>query len=390
MRWSFRIATILGIPVKIHLTFLILLPLFAWIFAFQNFHVLVFDTAFGVLAFDTGFGGVDLSFLASPIDDAVRWTLGSLAAIFFFASVLFHELVHSYVAIRYGATISGITLIIFGGISEIEDIPRQPAAERNMALAGPATNFLIAGVGYAVLLVLAPFRTLSTGLEVLTVFFSILVFYNLILGLFNLIPAFPMDGGRVLRASLARNRSYISATETAATVGKVFAVLFAVVGILTFQFILILIAAFVYMGAGGEAQLTKLTVALEGVYVDDIMTKEVDTVTSDSTVAELMERIAVERHMGYPVVNGEVRGLVTFQDAVAVPPDRRDRVRVGDISSKKIVTIEPRAQALDAMKRISDRKIGRLLVMDGGQLVGILTRTDLVRAVSIYQAQRGL
>ncbi len=381
MRWSFRIATLLGIPIKIHLTFLILLPLFAWIFAFQSI------TIFG---FNTGFGGVDLTFLTPQVANAVRWTLGSLAAIFFFASILLHELLHSYVAIRYGAKIRSITLVIFGGVSEIEEIPKQPAAERNMALAGPATNFLIAGVGFVGLLILDSFRTLSTTLEILAVFLSITVFYNLLLGAFNLIPAFPMDGGRVLRATLARNRSYLSATQTAATVGKIFAVLFAVVGILFFQFILILIAVFIYMGAGGEERLTRLTLALEGIRVDQVMTKEVDTVSSDSTVAELMERIAVKRHMGYPVVNGGLQGIVTFQDAVAVPQDRRDRVRVGDISSKKIVTIEPYGEALDAVKLMTDRTIGRLLVTDGGQLVGILTRTDLMRAVSIYQAQRGL
>ena len=381
MRWSFRIATLLGIPIKIHLTFLILLPLFAWIFAFQSI------TIFG---FHTGFGGVDLTFLTPQVANAVRWTLGSLAAIFFFASILLHELLHSYVAIRYGAKIRSITLVIFGGVSEIEEIPKQPAAERNMALAGPATNFLIAGVGFVGLLILDSFRTLSTTLEILAVFLSLTVFYNLLLGAFNLIPAFPMDGGRVLRATLARNRSYLSATETAATVGKIFAVLFAVVGILFFQFILILIAVFIYMGAGGEERLTRLTLALEGIRVDQVMTKEVDTVSSDSTVAELMERIAVKRHMGYPVVNGGLQGIVTFQDAVAVPQDRRDRVRVGDISSKKIVTIEPEGEALDAVKLMTDRTIGRLLVTDGGQLVGILTRTDLMKAVAVFQAQRGL
>ena len=381
MRWSFRITTLLGIPIYIHLTFLIIIPLFAWVFAFQSI------TIFG---FDTGFGAVDLSFLPPSMANAVRWILGSVAAIFFFASVLFHELIHSAVALRYGAKIRAITLIIFGGLAEIEEIPKQPAAERNMALAGPASNLLIAAVGYAGLLLLGPFRSLSTTLEVLAVFLSILVFYNLILGVFNLIPAFPMDGGRVLRATLARNRSYLSATETAATVGKIFAVLFAVVGIVFFQLILLLVAVFVYQGAAGEERLTKLTLTLEGVSVDEIMTREVDTVSSEATVAELMERIAVERHMGYPVVNGGLRGLVTFQDAVAVPLDRRDRTRVGDISSKEIVSIEPNAPALDALKRMSNRKIGRLLVTDGGQLVGILTRTDLMRAVSIYQAQRGL
>ncbi|MEE8198601.1 MAG: CBS domain-containing protein [Thermoplasmata archaeon] len=381
MRWSFRIARLLGIPIYIHLTFLILLPLFAWIFAFQSIRI---------LAFDLGFGGVDLSFLAPQVANAVRWTLGSLATIFFFASLLLHELLHSYVAIRYGGKVRSITLIIFGGVSEIEEIPKQAAAERNMALAGPATNFLIAAVGYVGLLLLGPFRGLSTALEILAVFLSITVFYNLLLGAFNLIPAFPMDGGRVLRASLLRNHSYLSATETAATVGKIFAVLFAVVGILFFQFILVLIAVFIYMAAGGEERATKLTLTLEGIAVNEIMTHEVDTVTSDSTVAELMEQIAVERHMGYPVMNGGLQGMVTFQDAVAVPQDRRDRVRVGDISTKEIVTIEPKAPALDAIKRMSERKIGRLLVTDGGQLVGILTRTDLMRAVSIYQAQRGL
>lgn len=380
MKWSIRIATLIGIPIYLHLTFLLILPVFAWIFATQSVPV---------LGFTLGFGGQELAFVAPASREAVRWTLGTLAAIFFFGSVLLHELGHSWVAKRkYDTPIRAIVLIIFGGISQMEEVPRDPRPEFHIAIAGPLVNFVIGGVGFGALLL--PGWDLHPLLGEAALMVGLLVFYNVLLGLFNLVPAFPMDGGRILRAGLARRMSYIRATETATSVGKAFAFAFGIVGLLVFNPFLILIAFFVWLGAGEEERLTKLTLTLEGVWVEDIMTREVATVEQEATVNELLEKMARERHMGYPVVKGGLIGIVTFNDAANVPPDRRDAVRVGDICKRVVVTVGPRDEAMDAMRLMSRHDIGRLVVMEDGEIVGIVTRSDLVKAVNIYKLTRGI
>ncbi len=254
MKWSLRIGTLLGIPIYLHVSFLIILPLFAWFFGFQ-------ETS--VLGLTLGFGGLDLSSLSPGLATAVRFLMGVVAATLFFGAVLLHELGHSAVALRYGTRIRAISLMIFGGVSQMEEIPREPGREFNVAIAGPLTSFATGAVAFGILQI-PPLG--SPDLAVVGILVSILAFYNLLLGAFNLIPAFPMDGGRVLRSMLARRMSYLNATETAAGVGKAFAIFFGIFG-LFFSPWLILIALFVYLGAGEEERLTRMTVTLEGVTV---------------------------------------------------------------------------------------------------------------------------
>lgn len=378
MRWSYRIAIIMGIPIYVHVTFLLILPVFAWVFAVQHATI---------LGLSLGFGNVDLSYLGEREALVIKLFMGTLAAIVFFACVLLHELGHSYVALRYRSKIRGIVLIIFGGIAQVEDIPRQPRPELNIALAGPAVNFVIAGVGFGLLQL--PMWELSTILELGGVLLGIITFYNLVLGLFNLVPAFPMDGGRVLRSLLSRKMSYLDATETAASVGKAFAFVFGVIG-LFYNPWLILIALFVYLGATEEERLTKITLTLEGVRVADIMTREVSTVSKDMTVSQLLEKMAEEKHMGYPVVDSQLEGIVTFADAATVPPETRDFVKVEQIMSRNVITIDPRAWAMDALRVMSRHEIGRVVVAEDGKIVGIITRSDLVKSVNLLRVKKGI
>lgn len=142
MKWSFRIATLLGIPIYLHLTFLLILPVFAFVFATQA------ETLAG---FQIGFGNVSLEGLSDRANLVLRWTLGTLAAILFFGSVLLHELGHSAVAQRYRVEIRAIVLIIFGGISQMEEVPKEPRSEFHISIAGPLVNFVIGGVGFGLL-----------------------------------------------------------------------------------------------------------------------------------------------------------------------------------------------------------------------------------------------
>jgi Zn-dependent protease/CBS domain-containing protein len=370
MRASLRIGRILGIPIYLHFTFLIILPFFALVFGFAYSEMFGFKIGFANLA----------------IDDVGKVLLGIVAAVIFFASILIHELAHSYVALRKGYKISGITLLIFGGVSEIEEQPGQAKGEALMAFAGPGSSMVMGAV-----VSVAYFLTkgLSGGVELqaMVLMFSLIGFYNILLGLFNLLPAFPMDGGRVLRALLSKKVGFLKATKWSVQIGKAFAVGMGVFGLLTFNFILILIAVFLYSGAEGEYQQTKVTTLLTGIKVGEIMTRQVSTVTPEETAHELLARMMREKHMGYPVLEGDnVVGMVTFQDVTTVPEEKREVTRVRDIMSKNVIHVPPYMEAVDVLKVFNDRSIGRIVVMVDGKLIGILSRTDMVRAMDMLAA----
>jgi CBS domain-containing protein len=209
-----------------------------------------------------------------------------------------------------------------------------------------------------------------------------------------MLPGFPMDGGRVLRALLARNRSHVRATQIAATVGKGFAILLGFIGLLRFDLIFVAIAFFIYMGASSEAQRTVVKAAFEGVTVREIMTPaaELQTVDEDTTVAELIQRMLRERHVGYPVLrNGEFVGMVTLDDTKSVPEVERDAYLVEDVMNYDVPTLSPDSELMDALDAIQAHRTGRLPVADeDGNLVGLLSQTDLVMAFNISQSSGGL
>jgi Zn-dependent protease/CBS domain-containing protein len=370
MRWSLRIGRILGIPIYLHFTFLIILPFFALVFGYTYSEIFSFRIGFDNLA----------------VDDVGKILLGVLAAVVFFASILIHELCHSYVALRNGYKISGITLLIFGGVSEIEEQPGEAKGEAWMAFVGPGSSLVIGAVVSSAYFLT---KDLSGGVELqaIVLMFSLIGFYNILLGLFNLLPAFPMDGGRVLRALLARRMGFLEATRYAVDIGKAFAVGMGIFGLFTLNFILILIALFLYTGAEGEYQQTKVTSLLTGIKVGEIMSREVSTVTPEETAHELLARMMREKHMGYPVMEeGNVVGMVTFQDVTLVPDAKRDTTHVRDIMTKNVIHVPPYMEAVDALKVFNELKIGRVVVLVDGKLIGILSRTDLVRAIDMLAA----
>lgn len=370
MKTSLNVGKIIGIPINIHFTFLLILPLFAWIFAISDVVV------FGI---PLGFAGLDLDFWA-------RMALGVVGAVIFFISVLAHELAHSYVAIKNGYDISGITLFIFGGVSQIEKVPSEAPGEAVISAVGPATSFAIGALMLPFMFILDSMSTQLTVQAVSTTL-GLIGFYNILLGCFNLIPAFPMDGGRILRAALAKKVGFMEATKTAVAVGKAMAIAMGVIGLFV-NIWLILIAVFIYMGASEEERSTQLSYALEGVKVRELMTDEVETVESSMTLSSLLDKMLKEKHTGYPVVEGgRVLGVVTLQDVTSVPQDRHDAVTVGRVMSGSVVSVAPESDALDATKILSKRDIGRLLVMEEDRLAGIVTRTDVVRSLEIFSAR---
>ncbi|MFC7008839.1 CBS domain-containing protein [Halalkalicoccus salilacus] len=370
---SFRIGSLFGIPIKLDVSFLLILPVFAWLIGSQ------IELLVGPLNAVLG-AGLEAGSLTAGYRP---WMLGLLAAIGLFVGVVLHELGHSLVAIRYGYPIDSITLWIFGGLAQLTDQPEDWKHELLIAIAGPIVSVLV-GIGSYLLMLVVP--TQFDGAVFVLAYLALL---NVALAGFNMLPAFPMDGGRVLRALLARGRPFAQATQIAAEVGKLFALAMGLFGLLQLNVILIGIAFFIYIGASGEAQQTVLSAAFEGVTVSDIMTAgdDVDVVSPDDSIADLLERMFSERHTGYPVMDdGRLVGLVTLTDAREVDPVERDAYVVEDVMSTDLETIGPDAEAMDALNRMQRHGIGRLLVVEGGDLVGLISRTDLMTALDIIRS----
>ncbi len=361
-RRGFQIGVIRGIPIRIHYTFLLVLPFLAYVFG-RNVE------AAARLA------GVPAEALTGP-----WWLWGLLVALALFASVLVHELAHSLYALSHGGKVRSITLLMIGGVSELTEPPRRPAEEAWMALAGPATSVAI---GLACL----GLHALSRGRGSFDARFSLfyLAELNLFLGVFNLLPAFPMDGGRILRGWLARSRGEARATQIAAFVGKIFAALFAVWGFLGGNFFLILIAFFVYVGAEGEEHAVLTRAVLGELRVSEIMARAPAAVAPGDTVWEVAERMLREKRLSFPVAqDGRVLGAVTLESVEAIPFERR-RETPASAAVVPAPSVAPADRVSDALRLLSNGRGATLLVVEEGRLVGTLSPLDLARALRLQE-----
>ena len=369
-----HIGSAFGIPVRLNWTFLIILPVFAYIIGADI--GLIAEALNELFAADIDVGQLE--------NGMTQWALGLIAAIGLFVGVLLHEFGHSLVAMRYGYEIDSITLWLLGGLASFTEFPEDWKHEFWIAIAGPVVSVAVGVVSYV------GFLLTPSGLDGVAFVLGYLALLNIVLAVFNMLPGFPMDGGRVLRALLARNRPHAQATQMAAEVGKIFAFVLGLLGLFAFNVILILLAFFIYIAASGEAQQTVLKATFEGVCVRDVMTprSELKTVTETETVAELFERMFRERHTGYPVVRGgELVGVVTLDDASDVKEVERDAFRIEDIMSTDVATIQPDDDALTALRTMQENGVGRLPVVDeDGNLVGLISRTDLMTAFDVIRS----
>ncbi|MFB6104634.1 MAG: site-2 protease family protein [Halobacteriaceae archaeon] len=370
---GYTIGRAFGIPIRLDLTFLLVLPIFAWIIGSQvGLWVDQLNAIWGL--------GLD----AAPLQAGMTpWLLGIIAAVGLFAGVVLHELGHSLVAKRYGFPIDSITLWLLGGVAQLSDQPEDWRQELTIAIAGPAVSIAIGAIAF---LAIGLVPTTQPGVRFVLGYLALM---NVFLAAFNLLPGFPMDGGRVLRALLARTRPFARATQIAAEVGKGFALLLGLIGLLGPNVLLIALAFFIYIGASSEAQRTVMNAAFENVAVSDIMTPaaDIDAVSPDLSVADLVERMFEDRHTGYPVMDGDyLVGMVTLEDARSVDPVERDAFTVEDIMTTDLTTIDANSNAMDAFDTMQLQGIGRLPVTDEDTLVGLISRTDLMTALDIIQS----
>jgi Zn-dependent protease/predicted transcriptional regulator len=345
MAWSFRIATVRGIPILINITLILIIPIFAF--------------AFSLSPPPLGFANVPNSFV-----------YGTIAGIMIFVFVLLHELGHSLLALRYGVEVKSITLYLIGGVSAIE-IPKDPKIEFRTALVGPLVSLGLGALFFGL--------SLAVTATVPNLFLQNFAYINLVLGGFNILPAFPMDGGRVFRAWLASRQPYLQATHTAVQVGKVFAIAMGIAGLFYLGPFIIIIAFFIYIAASDEERQTTITQTLAGIKVRDIMTAEVMTVPPSMPITQLIEVMFKSKHASF---------LITFGNVHQVPANRRDEIMVGNVMTRNIEPAQPGDDASEAFVKLAQQKLGSIPVVQDGTVVGIVTQKDVTSAMNLLGEAR--
>lgn len=357
MGWSIRVASIAGITVQIHFTFAIFL---AWM----------------VLS-----GLVQGKPHGEVISDAI-FTLA------LFGCVVLHEFGHALTAKRYGIRTKDITLLPIGGVARLEKMPDDPRQELWVALAGPAVNIAIAGAIYLVLKTTADNLTFTATALSGGALLQRLLLVNISLVVFNLVPAFPMDGGRVLRALLAHRLDYTKATQVAAHLGQAIAVLFGIAGFF-FNPFLMFIALFVWIGAAQEAGLVQIKSALAGIPVRAAMLTDFQAVTSNDGLSHVADLILRGSQHDFPVVDGTlVVGVVTRDDVLRNLVSNRT-AHVGDVMRRDIARASDSEMLESALQQLQSCDCHTLPVVRNGALVGLLTPENIGEYLMIRAALSG-
>ncbi|MGD0534715.1 MAG: CBS domain-containing protein [Methanoregula sp.] len=374
MDGSLRIGRLFGIPILLHYTFLLVIPLFAYIIGSQIGSTTDMLKEIFSVPIDTGM--ITSGFMP--------WILGTVVALGLFLGVLVHELAHSLVARAKGIGMQSITLLMFGGVAQMDEGAPEPRTELPMALAGPIMS-LIFGLFCCGLVYVTPEMAADAPTQGVLIFiFGYLGVLNIILFAFNLIPAFPMDGGRVLRAILAIRMPLDRATRIAANVGKAFAIIFGIIGLFLFNPFLILIALFIYIGASMESTAVQYHVLLQNVTVGNMMSTPVTTVPENTPLAKVIEMMYASKHLGFPVTERDTLvGIVTLADINRTSPIDREAMQVKDIMTRDIITLPPTASVIDALRIMSTRNIGRIPIVHEDRIVGIVTRTDILKLTEL-------
>lgn len=358
MNWSWKLGRLAGIGVYMHWTFLLLL---AWI------------------VFISLGGGAGL------------WgTVESLAFILLvFVCVVLHELGHALAARRFKIQTRDITLLPIGGLARLERMPDDPRQELWVALAGPAVTLAIAVALGGILVAWRGAAALVPQAMLGGSFLASLFWVNVILLVFNLLPAFPMDGGRVLRALLAHRISYGRATEIASTLGQVMAILFGVVGLLVFNPLLLFIAFFVYLGAASEAQAVQVKLITEGVPVRDAMMTRFRTLSPNDSLGTAADELLSGAQQDFPIVDGPVfRGMLRRETLVqGLREGGRDQL-VGQAMSPGVDTADDHEMLDRVLARMRERGFNSLPVLHEEQLVGLLSLQNIGELMMIRSALR--
>lgn len=359
MKWSWKIGQFRGIGVYMHATFLILI---------------------GFIVLSHWSAG---SSLAKTVEG-----VGFILALF--GCVVLHEFGHALMAARYGIKTRDITLLPIGGLARLERIPDEPLQELWVALAGPAVNVVIAGGLFGWL----HFSATFAPLEQLTVasgpFLERLMVVNVILVVFNMLPAFPMDGGRVLRALLAMQMEYTRATQIAASTGQAMALLFGFLGFL-FNPFLLFIALFVWIGAAQEASMAQMKSSLGGIPVLRAMITDFRTLSANDPLSHAVDQILAGSQQDFPVVEQDrVVGILTRKNLIVGLAQRGRDTPVGDAMQREFETVDAAEMLETSFRRLQSCQCHTLPVLRRGELVGLVTMDNVGEFVAIQAAEKDL
>jgi len=366
---SFKLFNLMGFEVKLDLSWIIIAILIAW-------------------SLSTGL----FPFQYENLSTRTYWIMGITGAVGLFVSIIAHEFSHSFVARRHGMPMKGITLFIFGGVAEMQDEPPSPKAEFMMAAAGPFASIVIGAAFYGL-------YTLGKNIGFsapITGVVGYLGFINLILAAFNLVPAFPLDGGRILRAGLWAARKNLNwATRIASRIGTGFALILIFLGILnvlTGNFIggmwWFLIGMFLHGASRMSYQKLLTKRALQGEPIRRFMKTDAVTVSPSATIDDLVEQYVYKyHHKLFPVVDetGRLTGCITTRDLKDIPRSEWPDKTVMDVADdcSPVNTIRPDQDATEALAVMHKNGSGRLMVTDDGKLVGIVTLKDMLDFLSL-------
>lgn len=355
MRWQWKLGTFAGIDVYVHATFLLLI---GWI---GYSHWLQYGT------------------IAKVVD-------GILFILLLFLCVVLHEYGHALTARRYGIKTRDITLYPIGGVARLERLPDKPIEELWVAIMGPAVNVVIAAILYTYL-------SLSRGLVPVTdltvasgSFLARVMAANVILVLFNLIPAFPMDGGRVLRALLAMRMDYVRATQIAANIGQGLAFLFGLAGLFGNPFLLF-IAFFVWIGASQEASMVQMRNSISGIPVTHAMQTKFETLSPSDRLERVVNLILAGSQQDFPVVqDGQWVGVLTRDGFIKALSQHGQNILVADVMQRNVPTVDSHEMVESALMRLQESGAKTLPVMHGGRFVGLVTSENITEFLMIRSA----
>lgn len=358
MKASWHLGRIAGIDVYMHLTFLILI------------------------------GWVGISHYLPRRSWADAWS-GILFILMIFAIVVLHELGHALTARRFGIRTRDITLWPIGGVARLERMPENPIQELLVAVAGPAVNVALA-IALALLIAGAGGSPSVEDFDLVGgSFLAKLLWVNVALAVFNMIPAFPMDGGRALRAVLAMRMDYVRATQIAASIGQGIAFLFGFVGLFYNPF-LVFIALFVWMGASGEASMVQLKSALGGIPITRAMITDFKVLGPGDTLAHVVQHLLSGFQQDFPVVDGDkLVGVLSRSELVKVLGREGEDTPVWSVMNRNFETAEPSEMLEHALLRLQTCECHSLPVVRNGQVVGMLTMDNVGEFLMIQAALQG-
>ena len=359
MKWVYTVARIAGTDVKVHLTFVLFLGWWA-VMGYQE-------------------GGVN---------GAVSAALLLLAL---FACILLHEFGHILMARRFGVRTPDVILLPIGGVARLERIPDEPRQELLIALAGPAVTAVLALIFYLLLRFTGGDADVGE-LNPIAPFLSQLLVTNVWLLLFNLIPAFPMDGGRVLRALLASRMGLVRGTRVAATLGQTLALAGGLYGITAQRPFLVLIAFFVFLGASAEAEAVETRAAGDGLQVSQMMVTEFRTIPVYATLSDAVDLLLSGEQREFPVVdnNGRIEGLLTRDNLIRGLSKLGPGAPVTQAMTQEVPVVSPTLGFQDALARLRSSKLPALPVVDpAGGLIGLLTSDNITDLLLVQRARAG-